>query len=51
MMNNQSPEDKMVATLERIARDLERLLTGTYVCGGLLGLIAFLMLFKLMIGR
>lgn len=41
----------LLNSMIRIAKDLERLLIATYACGGLLGLIAFMMLVRLMIGR
>ena len=45
------PTETMVEDLEKIAKFLEKLLTGIYWCAGLLALIAFLILFRTMIGR
>lgn len=45
------PEDEMVTVLERIAVDLERVITGVYACAGLLGFIAFILTVKLTTGR
>jgi hypothetical protein len=41
----------MIAVMERIARDLEKLLTATLTCGGILAAILFVMILRLMIGR
>lgn len=47
-----SDEDQdLVSILTRIATDLERMITGTYTCAGLLAFIAMLLLLRLMIGR
>lgn len=50
-MNTEDAADKMVSTMEKIANGLDRVLVGIYTCAGLLGLIAFLMLLRLLIGR
>jgi hypothetical protein len=47
----QDSTDTMILSLEKIAMFLERLIVAAYVCGALLGLISFLMLLRLMIGR
>jgi hypothetical protein len=43
--------DMMVNSMIRIARDLERVLIGIWACAGLLGLMTFLILLRLLIGR
>lgn len=44
-------EYMMVNSLTRIAKDLERALIALWMCAGLLGLIAFLLIYRLLIGR
>lgn len=39
-------EYMMVNSLTRIAKDLERTLVGIFTCAGLLGLIAFVLLYR-----
>lgn len=41
----------MLNSMIRIAKDLEKALIGIFATAGLLGLIAVLMLYRLMIGR
>lgn len=50
---SQQPNDdyQMVDTLIRIAKDLERVLRGIYLCGALLGFIAFILTMRTMMGR
>lgn len=43
--------DMMVNTMIRIAKDLERVIVGVFATAGLLGLIAFILIFRLLIGR
>ena len=45
------PTERMLKDLEHIADGLDKLLTGIYICAGLLGIIAFLITLRLMIGR
>jgi hypothetical protein len=51
----ETPEDArefmMINSLTRIAKDLERVIVGIFASVGLLGLIAGLLLLRLMIGR
>lgn len=49
--NTDNSEERMMKNLERIAGDLEKLLTATYWVAGLLAVIAFLITYRLMIGR
>lgn len=44
-------QDSYVKVMERIAKDLERVLIVLWVSAGLLGLIAFLVLLRMLIGR
>lgn len=46
MVRSDQADDYMVATLERIARNLERLITGVFMCAGLMGLIAFVLIME-----
>lgn len=49
--HQQDSTDTMVASLDKIATYLQRLLLAMYACGGLLGFISFIMLLRLLIGR
>lgn len=43
--------DMMVNTMIRIAKDLERVIVGVFATAGLLGLISFILILRLLIGR
>lgn len=45
------PTERMLKDLEHIAKGLDKLLGGIYTCAGLLAIIAFLITYRLMIGR
>jgi hypothetical protein len=47
----QGPEDKMVLVMERIAKDLERVIFWLSTSAGLLALIAFVIILRTLIGR
>lgn len=44
-------DEKLIYVLERLAKDLERVLVGIFVCAGLLGCILFFMVVRTLIGR
>lgn len=46
-----SPEDKMITTMERIAKDLEKVIFWLSTSAGLLALIAFAIILRTLIGR
>lgn len=49
--NGYDPSDKMVTSLERIAKDLEKVIFRLSTQNALLSLIAFLILLRTLIGR
>lgn len=44
MTNAKEAEDQMVATMERIAKNLDRVMIGIFMCAGMMGLIAFVLI-------